>query len=176
MKFNEIMHLSFYTDQMDKMRDFYENKLGLKAKIIMRYEAYKGKKDRGAWAQRAETNPKDIAYIFIELAPGQYLELFPKADHQLEHEVPDTRLGYSHFALMVDDIHETREELVKAGIEIDIEPNKGQSETWQMWIHDPDGNKFEIMQYTDTSCRRCSAGRTRRRCCRNTTRRNRPPT
>ena len=101
MKFNEIMHLSFYTDQMDEMRDFYENKLGLKAKIIMRYEAYKGKKDRGAWAQRAETNPKDIAYIFIELAPGQYLELFPKADHQLEHEVPDTRLGYSHFALMV---------------------------------------------------------------------------
>ena len=125
MKFNEIMHLSFYTDQMDEMRDFYENKLGLKAKIIMRYEAYKGKKDRGAWAQRAETNPKDIAYIFIELAPGQYLELFPKADH--------------------------REELVKAGIEIDIEPNKGQSETWQMWIHDPDGNKFEIMQYTDKS-------------------------
>ena len=30
MKFNEIMHLSFYTDQMDEMRDFYENKLGLK--------------------------------------------------------------------------------------------------------------------------------------------------
>ena len=139
MKFNEIMHLSFYTDQMDEMRDFYENKLGLKAKIIMRYEAYKGKKDRGAWAQRAETNPKDIAYIFIELAPGQYLELFPKADHQLEHEVPDTRLGYSHFALMVDDIYEAREELVKAGIEIDIEPNKGQSD------------KFEIMQYTDKS-------------------------
>ena len=29
---------------------------------------------------------------------------------------------------MVDDIYEAREELVKAGIEIDIEPNKGQSE------------------------------------------------
>ena len=83
MKFNEIMHLSFYTDQMDEMRDFYENKLGLKAKIIMRYEAYKGKKNRGAWAKRAETNPKDIAYIFIELAPGQYLELFPKADSSI---------------------------------------------------------------------------------------------
>ena len=40
---------------------------------------------------------------------------------------------------------------VKAGVDIDIEPNKGQSETWQMWIHDPDGNKFEIMQYTDKS-------------------------
>lgn len=29
--------------------------------------------------------------------------------------------------------------------------DNGQSETWQMWIHDPDGNKFEIMQYTDKS-------------------------
>lgn len=151
MKFNEIMHLSFYTDQMDKMRNFYENKLGLKAKIIMRYDAYKGNLNREAWAKRAETDPTGIAYIFIELAPGQYLELFPKADGQQEHEMPDTRLGYSHFALMVDDIYATREELVQAGVDIDIEPNKGQSETWQMWIHDPDGNKFEIMQYTEKS-------------------------
>lgn len=151
MKFNEIMHLSFYTDQMDAMRDFYENKLGLKAKIIMRYDAYKGNPNRGAWAKRAETDPTGIAYIFIELAPGQYLELFPKADGQQAHEAPDTRLGYSHFALMVDDIHAAREELVQAGVDIDIEPNKGQSETWQMWIHDPDGNKFEIMQYTEKS-------------------------
>lgn len=151
MKFNEVMHLSFYTDNMNAMRDFYENKLGLKAKIIMRYEAYKGKKERGAWAQRAETMPKEIAYIFIELAPGQYLELFPRYEHQLDHEEPDTRVGYSHFALMVDDIFEAREELVRNGVEIDIEPNKGQSETWQMWIHDPDGNKFEIMQYTPLS-------------------------
>ena len=56
MKFNEIMHLSFYTDQMDEMRDFYENKLGLKAKIIMRYEAYRseerrvGKECRSRWS------------------------------------------------------------------------------------------------------------------------------
>ena len=151
MKFNEIMHLSFYTDHMDEMRDFYENKLGLKAKIIMRYEAYEGNEKRQNWAKRAKTNPQGIAYIFIEIAPGQYLELFPKADNQKEHELANSRLGYSHFALMVDDIHAAREELVKAGIDIDVEPNKGQSETWQMWIHDPDGNKFEIMQYTEKS-------------------------
>lgn len=117
----------------------------------MRYEAYKDQINRGAWAARAKTDPTGIAYIFIELAPGQYLELFPKADGQLEHEKLDTRLGYSHFALMVDDIYKAREELIAAGVEIDVEPNKGQSETWQMWIHDPDGNKFEIMQYTEKS-------------------------
>ena len=151
MKFNEVMHLSFYTDQMDKMRDFYENKLGLKAKIIMRYGAYLGQKSRGAWAKKAITDPDGIAYIFIELAPGQYLELFNKADNQLEHEKPDVRLGYSHFALMVFVIFEPSKLPFVGGIVIVIFPNKGQSETWQMWIHDPDGNKFEIMQYTDLS-------------------------
>ncbi len=147
MKFNEVMHLSFYTDQMDAMRDFYENKLGLKPKIIMRYGAYKGNEKRKAWADRAETDPEGIAYIFIEIAPGQFLELFPKAEGQKEYIEPNTHLGYSHFALMVDDIFEAHDELVKAG----VEPNKGQSQTWQMWIHDPDGNKFEIMQYTPDS-------------------------
>lgn len=64
MKFNEVMHLSFYTDQMDKMRDFYENKLGLKAKIIMRYAAYKGKKERGAWQHVPKRIPM-ILHIFL---------------------------------------------------------------------------------------------------------------
>ena len=51
----------------------------------------------------------------------------------------------------MDDIHKTRDELVSKGVEIDVEPNIGPSKTWQMWIHDPEGNKFEIMQYTEGS-------------------------
>ena len=34
---------------------------------------------------------------------------------------------------------------------IDTPITKGPSETYQMWLHDPDGNKFEIMQFTDKS-------------------------
>ena len=33
MEFKSLMHVSFFTDQMDVMRDFYENKLGLKLKL-----------------------------------------------------------------------------------------------------------------------------------------------
>jgi lactoylglutathione lyase/glyoxylase I family protein len=55
---------------MEEIRDFYENKLGLKTKIIMRYEAYKGQIDRSYWASKIETNPKDIAYSFMEIVPG----------------------------------------------------------------------------------------------------------
>ncbi len=59
MKFNEVMHLSFYTEQLDVMRDFYENKLGLKAKIIMRYEAIKVKKKE----EHGRKEPKHVLMI-----------------------------------------------------------------------------------------------------------------
>lgn len=104
--------------------------------------------ERKEWYENARTNPNGIACIFIELAPGLFLELFEKQLNQLEHEEASLIAGYSHFALMVDDIFEARKELAEKGIPIDIAPNLGQSGTWQMWIYDPDGNRFEIMQYT----------------------------
>lgn len=150
MKFNSIMHVSFYTEDMERTRDFYENKLGLKPKMIVRYKEYLSRPE-SPFYQRALSRPEDICIIYIEIAPGQFVEFFPKADGQKPHESWNERLGYSHFALLVDDIHQTREELVNAGVEILIEPNIGNSHTWQMWIADPDGNRFEIMQYTKES-------------------------
>ena len=130
--FKSLMHVALYCDDIDNIIDFYVNKLGGKLKVYIRYKEYLNRDDRPENQAIARIHPERVFNAYVEIANGQYLELFPKADHQLEHEEPDTRLGYSHFALMVDDIFEAREELVKAGIEIDIEPNKGQSETWQM--------------------------------------------
>ncbi|WP_315074607.1 VOC family protein [uncultured Clostridium sp.] len=150
MKFNSIMHVSFHTENLERIREFYEDKLGLKPKMIVRFGAYKDKKD-SAFYKMALTNPDDICIIYIEIAPGQFVEFFPKWFEMKPKEDWNTRLGYGHFALLVDDIHETRDELVRRGVEIDVEPNIGNSHTWQMWIHDPDGNRFEIMQYTEDS-------------------------
>ena len=150
MNFKSVMHVSFYTDHMDEMRDFYENKLGLKAKIVTKAKLYKGL-NRGYYSQIAETDPEKVIIVYIEIAPGQFIELFPKNEGQEEHDEWNQRLGYSHFALLVDDIEHTREELISRGVEIDTPISKGPSETYQMWVHDPDGNKFEIMQYTDKS-------------------------
>jgi hypothetical protein len=80
--------------------------------------------------------------------------------YQISNELMGSRFRYNNMTMdeaayfigvQLKAMVEAREELVKNGVEIDIEPNKGQSETWQMWIHDPDGNKFEIMQYTPLS-------------------------
>ena len=34
---------------------------------------------------------------------------------------------------------------------IDSEIELGLENTWVFWMHDPDGNKFEIMEYTKDS-------------------------
>ena len=149
MKFNSIMHVSFFTEQLDVMRDFYENKLGLEPKVVTKAKAYLGTNSH--YAKIAETDPEQVIIVYIEIAPGQFVELFPSFPGQGPHAKWNADLGYSHFALLVDDIYKTRDEMIERGIEIDTPISKGPSETYQFWIHDPDGNKFEIMQYTEKS-------------------------
>ena len=151
MKFNSVMHVSFYTDHFDEMLDFYCNKLGLKQKVIVRWKEYKGRTYRPTMAKLAETDPEGVFYTYIEIAPGQFVELFPASVNQLPHTEWNQHVGYSHFALLVDDIFETKKQLLEAGVELDTDVSKGPSGTYQLWIHDPDGNKFEVMQYTEDS-------------------------
>lgn len=148
--FKSIMHVTFFTNQMDVMRDFYENILGAKPKIVTKAKAYKGM-NRKPYSEIAETDPERIIIVYEEIAPGQFIELFPKATGQKEHDKWNERLGYSHFALLVDDIYKVYDELTSRGLTMDTQISIGPSGTYQMWAHDPDGNKFEIMQYTDKS-------------------------
>ena len=150
MEFKSIMHVTFFTEQMHVMRDFYENKLGLKPKIVTKAKAYKNK-GHALYQQIAESDPEKVMIVYIEIAPGQFIELFPSFEGQGPHAKWNQNIGYSHYALLVDDIFKTRDKLIARGVEIDTEISKGPSETYQMWVHDPDGNKFEIMQYTENS-------------------------
>jgi len=150
MEFKSIMHVAYYVEDLDKTLEFYCGKLGLKQKILTRYGVYKDSL-KPAFKKLAEERPNDVFLTYVEVAPGQFLEFFPKTQQQLQHTQWNQHVGFSHFALLVDDIHKTRDELVSKGVAIDVEPNIGPSKTWQMWIQDPDGNKFEIMQYTEGS-------------------------
>ena len=150
MEFRSIMHISFFTDKMDQMRDFYENKLGMKPKIVTKAKAYRNG-GNALYAKIAEVDPERVLIVYIEAAPGQFIELFPSFPGQKPHPEWNETLGYTHFSLLVDDINKAKEEIIAAGIEIDEDISKGPSETYKFWIHDPDGNKCEIMQYTDKS-------------------------
>lgn len=152
MAIQSIMHLSFYTNQLEAMRDFYEGVLGAKPKVIVRFGAYKGIENRGLWAKLAESDPNGIAYMFEEVAPGQFLELFP-TDAPLPEApaVQPATSRYTHMSLLVDDIQAMATRLRECKVPIAVEPNIGNSHVWQMWSQDPDGNKIEFMQYTEKS-------------------------
>lgn len=151
MKFNSIMHVAFFTANMEGMIDFYINKLGLKKKAVVKYGEYLHRDDRPVMQKIAQSDPERIFNVYIEIAPGQFIELFTANTDQKEHTKWNEHADYSHFALLVDDIFETKRQLLDAGVETDTDISKGPTETYQMWIHDPDGNKFEIMQYTENS-------------------------
>ena len=151
MEYKSIMHVAFFTDQMDNMIDFYVNKLGGKLKTVVKYDVYLNRDDRPAMQAIAKEDPDRIFNVYIELAPLQFIELFVATKEQKPHPSFNEHKGYSHYALIVDDIYEAREKLIERGIVFDTEISKGPSETYQMWTHDPDGNKFEIMQFTKNS-------------------------
>lgn len=148
--FQTLMHVSFYVKNMNKMKDFYENVLGAKVKMAVKYKAYLNQPGSGFY-QGALTKPEDYCIVYFEIAPMQFIEFFPAYEGIEEHDVPFKHLGYSHFGVITEDIHALREELVSKGVHIDTEPKIGNSHTWQMWISDPEGNKIEFMQYTPES-------------------------
>ena len=151
MLFKSIMHIAFFTDNMEDMLDFYQNKLGAKLKVLIRYKEYLHRNDRPEHQRIAMKFPNKIFNAYLEIAPEQFLELFPKSENQGEHIKFNECLGYSHFSLLVDDIYKVKRCLIEKGVNIDTDITKGPSETYQMWITDPDGNRIEIMQFTDRS-------------------------
>lgn len=99
------MHVNIVADNWDQMIDFYENKLGLKKKIEVKYKEYLSRPDRPEQQKIAQTDPERVMYAYFEIVPGQFIELFPNTD--LPHDVEwYKRTGLNHFSLTVDDIHE----------------------------------------------------------------------
>lgn len=145
-----ISHLAFNVVDMDRSLDFYCNGLGLKKifEIII---------------------PENIAEIFpgspisvmaglpgiayLQIAPGQFIELFyPKPYTDLLSGGPNLeRIGYTHLSLVVDDIYKAADRLKERGITLDTDITLGPDHTYQFWIKDPDGNRIELMQYTEKS-------------------------
>lgn len=122
----------------------------MKIKLDIPLSAYKGK-NRGYFSELADAGEEGSAFVYFEIAPGQFVEFFPKKKEQMPHGEWNDRADYSHFALLVDNIYETRKELESRGVVFDTEISIGPTGTYKMWMHDPDGNRFEIMQYTKDS-------------------------
>ncbi len=161
MKINQIGHIAFNCKNMEKTKKFYCEQLGLPIKFEMTYkDLFEMMKEdpRGAklmnnkFVQMIHKKMSNKLWLFyVEISPNQFIEFFPKSKRILPYRPGGVTNAYQHFALIVDDIHKTKEELISKGIKIDSDIRLGPDNTYQMWIHDPDGNRFEFMQYTDKS-------------------------
>ncbi|MBQ9612836.1 MAG: Gfo/Idh/MocA family oxidoreductase [Lachnospiraceae bacterium] len=95
----------------------------------------------------------DRAWIdYIEVAPHQYIELFHTDGQELkeDRDLADS-FGYQHLCIEVEDIEAAWKAVTENGLTPEGKPRRGVDGSWQFWLVDPDGNRLELMQYTENS-------------------------
>jgi catechol 2,3-dioxygenase-like lactoylglutathione lyase family enzyme len=122
-----IAHACFVVSNLEDSIAFYRDGLGLVPAFDFVDE---NERRYGLYLYAGQNN-------FIELFQG---EMGEKAAKQ----------SFRHICLQVDDIEETVKTLSERGIVVS-EIKLGKDRSYQAWITDPDGNRFELHQYTPES-------------------------
>jgi lactoylglutathione lyase len=128
----QLAHLNFVTDDLEKIIDFYVNKLGMKVKFTLN-----------------DRKSRPFGYYF-ECGNATFLEFFDQAlaveewGGQLAALTEGKR--YRHFCLEVVGLDEYCQLLKSKGVEVSG-ISLGMDNSRQAWIADPDGNSIELMEY-----------------------------
>jgi catechol 2,3-dioxygenase-like lactoylglutathione lyase family enzyme len=128
----KLAHLNFVTNDLDKIVDFYVNKLGMKVKFTL---------------DNKQGQP--FGYYF-ECGDSTFIEFFDQAmaaevwGGQALTLVSGTQ--YKHFCLEVTGLDEFCSQLKNKGVSV-TEISLGMDNSRQAWIADPDGNQIELMEY-----------------------------
>ena len=132
-------HIAIRAGNLDESLRFYREVLGLE-------EAFRLCGDDGK---------PFLVYLWI--APGQFIELFP--DGVREQERGGGVKGFQHICLEVDDVEAEYRRLTEAGIALDSDIMTGRAKCRQFWLHDPDGNPVELMELPPESMQARAAER-----------------
>jgi lactoylglutathione lyase len=92
-------------------------------------------------ANREDGSPQ---LVYVELAPGQFVELFPNGKNRIQE--PPEPLGYAHTCLLVDDLEAALAHLAAMGVTPANPPRTGRAGQSLAFIADPDGNRIELME------------------------------
>jgi lactoylglutathione lyase len=132
----KLAHLNFVTNDLERIIDFYVNKLGMKVKFTLNNK-----------------EGKPFGYYFA-CGDTTFLEFF---DQQMAAEVwggtvEELNIGtrYKHFCLEVTALEEFCDTLKSKGVEVS-KISMGMDNSLQAWISDPDGNSIELMEYSYSS-------------------------
>lgn len=167
MMWESYSHIAFQVRDMDAILAFYCDILGMKKKFVLTTDDIV---DYATEQAAAGEIPSDEAkahieaakavagrplIVYVEMAPRQFIEFF-YCYETLDTPKPLAQCyGYQHLALETKDIEAVYAELTHKGIVPDTPINQGPDYTKQFWIHDPEGNRIEIMEYTDRSFQIC---------------------
>ncbi|MBO6054003.1 MAG: VOC family protein [Oscillospiraceae bacterium] len=150
MKCSGFGHLAINVSSLEKAMDFYCGILGMKPLFEIRIPE--------DIAERMPDSPfaalaGKVSIQYLQFPDGALLELFhPRPETDLNSGGPNyNRLGFVHMSIVVDDLHAWEEFLQAHGVPLDSEIRLGPDRTYTLWIRDPDGNRIELMEYTDES-------------------------
>ena len=156
-------HIAFNAHDVDRMKEFYCNKLGMREKFTLttdgmvkfsEYQAEQGiptSEREQQFISFAKAHPGLPMITYLEIAHHQYLELFHIRKELEEPGDLSRQYGYQHLSIQVENIRDTYEEMLRRGVTPDTEIGRGPDFTYQFWIHDPEGNRIEFMEYTPLS-------------------------
>ena len=119
------LHTMVRVSDLDASLDFYCNKLGLRE------------------IRRVDREAGRFSLIFV--APEGQEECPLELTYNWDPESYDEGRNFGHVAYEVDDIYETCERLMKAGVTINRPPRDG----WMAFIRSPDNVSIELLQKGD---------------------------
>lgn len=120
-----LAHVCLHVHDVNRSIDFYSKTLGLP----VRFTFEKAGKLNGA---------------YFDCGHSSYIEIF---------EVPYAEMINTtlvHFCFETQNIDQFIETMRSKGVACTAK-KLGSDSTWQTWLADPDGNKFEVHQYTERS-------------------------
>ena len=155
MEYRNIAHASYKVRDLEASLRFYCDGLGFRRKFTIPNRAFiemlKGQPGTEAQIARLEPLCDEPWLTYLEVRPGQFLELFPAYGQLPDLDKGDDHIGYLHLSLEVPDLQAAKEELLSKGIALVSDIALGPDHTYQFWIADPDGNRIELMEYTARS-------------------------
>jgi len=128
MKITGIGHNAIKVLDMEKALDFYCSAVGMT-------KAFELSKD----------GLPNIVYV--KIAPNNFVELFYGAVKDRDINYAPDQIGYHHWCVNVTNLQALRDRIFARGyIKEEQQPKVTKTGGKNMWIHDPDGNAFEILQ------------------------------
>ena len=140
---NGIGHVALYARDMEKTLKFYCGVLGLKHAFTLRGA------DGAPWIEYlkvSDNNFIEFFYVKADKSDGQ-----EAAAAAAPASVAPSNGTFHHICLTVEDIHVAEKALDESEAPVDARPKQGSDNNWQMWTHDPDGVKIELMQISPDS-------------------------